>query len=91
MDAPCVIVACICLEKLASAEVSSSGIASYTKVVRICIGLKRSGHDAVVGFCTGYVQTCTHIEAEGFESMYLIVRSDPAYESSGQGEAEVVI
>ena len=40
MDAPCIVVACICLEKLAAAEVAALGVPSYTQVVGIGVGLE---------------------------------------------------
>ena len=91
MNSPCIVVACICLEKLASAEVPASCISSYAEVVRIGISLKRSRPHTIVGFRTGDVKSCAYIEAEGFESMYLVIGRHPADEPSGQGEAEVVI
>ena len=91
MDSPFIVVACICLEKLASAEVPASGIPSYAEVIRVGISLKRTRHDTVVGFRTGNVKAGAHIEAEGLESMNLIISRYSSYESSGQGVAEVVI
>ena len=91
VNAPCIIVVGICLKELAATEVIPFGISSDAEIYRIRICLERSRHYSVEGIRRGYVKTRAHIEAQGFESMDLIVHRRTAYESGRAGVAQAVI